>query len=126
MRRLFLSIYHLYILIYRRYIVLFQAKNIGHITNENTFMMCPTFLFVIFGEMRISMIPKNQESLKKLYKSGDYLQASSIATATATVAPTMGLLPIPMRPIISTCAGTDEEPANCASPCIRPIESVRP
>lgn len=38
--------------------------------------------------------------------------ASSIATATATDAPTMGLLPMPMRPIISTCAGTDEEPAN--------------
>ena len=38
--------------------------------------------------------------------------ASSIATATATVAPTIGLLPIPISPIISTCAGTDEEPAN--------------
>jgi hypothetical protein len=25
------------------------------------------------------------------------------------------LFPIPMRPIISTCAGTDEAPANCAS-----------
>ena len=35
-----------------------------------------------------------------------------IATATATVAPTIGLLPIPRKPIISTCAGTDEEPAN--------------
>ena len=32
----------------------------------------------------------------------DYLDASSTATATATVAPTMGLLPMPMRPIIST------------------------
>ena len=32
----------------------------------------------------------------------DYLDASSIATATATVIPTMGLLPAPMRPIIST------------------------
>ena len=40
------------------------------------------------------------------------LIASAIATATATEAPTIGLLPIPMRPIISTCAGTDEEPAN--------------
>ncbi len=38
--------------------------------------------------------------------------APSTATATATVAPTIGLLPIPMMPIISTCAGTDEEPAN--------------
>jgi hypothetical protein len=28
--------------------------------------------------------------------------ASSIATATATVAPTIGLLPIPRNPIIST------------------------
>jgi len=28
--------------------------------------------------------------------------ASSMATATETVAPTMGLLPMPMRPIIST------------------------
>jgi len=32
----------------------------------------------------------------------NYLLASSIATATATVIPTMGLLPAPMRPIIST------------------------
>ena len=56
----------------------------------------------------------------------DYFMASSTATAQATVAPTMGLLPMPIRPIISTCAGTDEEPANCASPCILPIESVRP
>ena len=38
--------------------------------------------------------------------------ASSMATATETVAPTMGLLPMPMRPIISTWAGTEEEPAN--------------
>ncbi len=28
----------------------------------------------------------------------DYLQASSIATAQATVIPTIGLLPAPMRP----------------------------
>ena len=52
--------------------------------------------------------------------------ASDTATATATVAPTIGLLPIPIKPIISTCAGTEEEPANCASLCIRPIVSVIP
>ena len=52
--------------------------------------------------------------------------ASSTATATATVAPTIGLLPMPMRPIISTCAGTEEEPANCASECILPMVSVMP
>ena len=55
-----------------------------------------------------------------------YFCASSTATATATVAPTMGLLPMPIRPIISTCAGTEEEPANCASECMRPMVSVMP
>ena len=38
--------------------------------------------------------------------------ARSKATAIATVAPTIGLLPMPRKPIISTWAGTDEEPAN--------------
>ena len=56
-----------------------------------------------------------------------YLErASSTATAQATVAPTMGLLPMPMRPIMSTCAGTEEEPANWASECMRPMVSVMP
>ncbi len=57
---------------------------------------------------------------------GYFFIASSTATATATVAPTMGLLPMPIRPIISTCAGTEEEPANCASECMRPMVSVMP
>ena len=52
--------------------------------------------------------------------------ASATATATATVAPTMGLLPMPRKPIISTWAGTELEPANCASECIRPMVSVMP
>ena len=52
------------------------------------------------------------------------LRAVATSTAQATVQPTIGLLPIPRNPIISTCAGTDEEPANCASECIRPIVSV--
>ena len=54
------------------------------------------------------------------------LSAVATSTAQATVQPTIGLLPIPRNPIISTCAGTDEEPANCASECIRPIVSVIP
>ena len=54
------------------------------------------------------------------------LAASSTATATATEAPTIGLLPMPMRPIISTWAGTEEEPANWASECMRPMVSVMP
>ena len=40
------------------------------------------------------------------------LRARSIATAIATDAPTIGLLPIPRKPIISTWAETEEEPAN--------------
>ena len=52
------------------------------------------------------------------------LSAVATSTAQATVQPTIGLLPMPRNPIISTCAGTDEEPANCASECIRPIVSV--
>ena len=60
-----------------------------------------------------------------LCNSIDYLlSAVAASTAQATVQPTIGLLPIPRNPIISTCAGTDEEPANCASECIRPIVSV--
>ena len=38
--------------------------------------------------------------------------STSTATATETVIPTMGLLPAPRKPIISTWAGTEEEPAN--------------
>ena len=40
------------------------------------------------------------------------LSAVATSTAQATVQPTIGLLPMPRNPIISTCAGTDEEPAN--------------
>ena len=55
-----------------------------------------------------------------------YFWLSATATATATVAPTMGLLPMPRKPIISTWAGTELEPANWASECIRPMVSVMP
>ena len=52
------------------------------------------------------------EEVPEKREEKSYFCASSTATATATVAPTMGLLPMPIRPIISTCAGTEEEPAN--------------
>ena len=55
-----------------------------------------------------------------------FANAVATSTAHATVHPTIGLLPMPRKPIISTCAGTDDEPANCASECIRPIVSVIP
>ena len=61
-----------------------------------------------------------------VFQRVNYLQDSSTATAQATVAPTIGLLPMPIRPIISTCAGTEEEPANWASECILPMVSVMP
>ena len=54
------------------------------------------------------------------------LSAWATSTAQATVHPTIGLLPIPRKPIISTWAGTEDEPANCASECIRPMVSVIP
>ena len=55
-----------------------------------------------------------------------FVIASCTATAQATDAPTMGLLPMPIKPIISTWAGTEDEPANCASECILPMVSVMP
>ena len=112
---------------------LFLLKTIRHITREKPKMMCLTFYLI---KRRKPMFPcclklaqKMLKHLKKLSKQGknvNYLEASSTATATATVIPTMGLLPAPIRPIISTWAGTEEEPANCASECIRPMVSVIP
>ena len=61
-----------------------------------------------------------------IYDRIQFFRLCSTATATATVAPTMGLLPMPKKPIISTWAGTEEEPANWASECIRPMVSVMP
>ena len=51
--------------------------------------------------------------------SCDYFlfRARSTLTAQATEQPTIGLLPMPRKPIISTWAGTEEEPANWASEC---------
>ena len=54
-----------------------------------------------------------------------YFLLSDTATDMATVTPTMGLFPIPTNPIISTWAGTEEEPANVASAYIREIISVK-
>ena len=62
------------------------------------------------------------EYVKYLY----LFSAVATSTAHATVHPTIGLLPIPRNPIISTWAGTEDEPANCASLCIRPMVSVIP
>ena len=73
--------------------------------------------------------PRNRQSYRDLSEYIKYLyllRAWATSTAHATVHPTIGLLPIPRKPIISTCAGTDEEPANCASLCIRPMVSVIP
>ena len=44
---------------------------------------------------------RNSEVFHTQYWVISYFIASSIATATATVIPTMGLLPAPIRPIIS-------------------------
>ena len=89
-------------------------------------MMCPNFIYWILQVLKDPKVSKsliNQGLLACLFDSNcngnmsyrndgcgvasefngySYLEASSIATATATVIPTMGLLPAPMRPIIST------------------------
>ena len=54
------------------------------------------FFFVFISKKE----PVLSDRLLKLISN--YLEASSIATATATVMPTMGLLPAPIKPIIST------------------------
>lgn len=55
-------------------------------------------------ENRVQLVPISNDKHRYL--------ANETATAHATVAPTIGLLPIPIKPIISTCAGTEELPAN--------------
>ena len=62
---------------------------------------------------RLTTFARN-DSVRNTYPNY-LLSAVATSTAQATVQPTIGLLPIPRNPIISTCAGTDEEPANCAS-----------
>ena len=86
--------------------------------NENTFMMCPTqFLSICMISLKIILdmfsmrtryiavkaairYKKDGNLTKSVFFDANnlhanYLLASSIATATATVIPTMGLLPAP-------------------------------
>lgn len=77
--------------------------------------------FWVFGSTLL-----RKDNARSQVRNDYFVSPSCTATAHATEAPTIGLLPMPMRPIISTCAGTDEEPANCASECILPIVSVMP
>ena len=83
----------------------------------------PNFLLTVLTGFRImcGMTAQTQKTPQLARATGfyylnevnDYLfKAWATSTAQATVQPTMGLLPIPRKPIISTCAGTDEEPAN--------------
>ena len=50
----------------------------------------------------VKLAIQSQKDAIAFYKQIIYFIASAVATATATVIPTMGLLPAPMRPIIST------------------------
>ena len=77
--------------------------------------------FWVFGSTLL-----RKDNARSQVRNDYFVSPSCTATAHATEAPTIGLLPIPIRPIISTCAGTDDEPANCASECILPIVSVMP
>ena len=55
---------------------------------------------------------ENVHKFRQFSTNHKHLSAVATSTAQATVQPTIGLLPMPRNPIISTCAGTDEEPAN--------------
>ena len=63
-------------------------KTAGHFMRQHFIPLVEFHLTEILGQISLQII-------------FDYLLASSTATATATVIPTMGLLPAPMRPIIS-------------------------
>ena len=63
--------------------------------SEAHFMLCISCGFAAFHLPLVANFIANN-------LLANYLLASSIATATATVIPTMGLLPAPMSPIIST------------------------
>jgi hypothetical protein len=77
---------------------------------ENSFKNCTANDKTL---MRVTKLYcKLQDFIVNEQKCYFLLIASSTATATVTVAPTIGLFPIPMKPIISTWAGTEEEPAN--------------
>ena len=58
-------------------------------------MMCPTVICSIFSNGLVYEVVKT--------RINPYLLSASLtATAQATVIPTIGLLPAPIRPIIST------------------------
>ena len=51
------------------------SKNVGHITNENTFMMCPNFIYWILQVLKDSKASKsliNQGLLRSLFDSYSY------------------------------------------------------
>jgi len=101
-------------------------QKIDQVAAVHPILLQNQFLFST-GKISMRQAPhrRNERTVRRLLDFG-YFMACSTATATATEAPTIGLLPIPMRPIISTWAGTEDEPANCASECMRPIVSVMP
>ena len=88
-----------------RLTLILSIFEVRHIMDKNPQMMCLT-------QNHIFNFKKFSKVLKQLIYLAYLFIASSTATATATVIPTIGLLPAPISPIISTCAGTDEEPAN--------------
>ena len=70
--------------------------------NDNHFIKQPQFEYEQFYANKFENLGETNNFSVEKFKIIYALKASSTATATATVAPTMGLLPIPIRPIIST------------------------
>ena len=98
-----------------------QWKNYLHPNDLEKDAFRPEDMMPVFDAGLIRRIDSDFEPFENFY-----FIACSTATATATDAPTIGLLPMPRKPIISTWAGTELDPANCASECMRPIVSVMP
>ena len=71
-------------------------------------------------------LQKRPFSLYQMRKTPIFLRICQPLLLLLQIQQLLRLLPMPIKPIISTCAGTEEEPANCASECIRPMVSVIP
>ena len=137
----------------RHFFVVLRVRFSGHVTtfSRHFFVVSrvrfpdmsrhvPTFsrifpvIFIVRSPGHVTTCPYKKHPATVMVRGVPYIRlcgyylarACATSTAQATVQPTIGLLPMPRNPIISTCAGTEDEPANWASECMRPIVSVIP
>ena len=82
---------------HRKFCILKTKKRLGYFPSVSLRLILANVLAKNHFAVKILPLFQELKSLETLY-----FTASSTATAQATVAPTIGLLPIPMSPIIST------------------------